>query len=201
MERYLLFDAHCSVCNQLAHTIESESNGKLHALGLHEAEAKTMLDQAYPNGWEHAPYLVTVSQNNVRAWKDVGLALQLTQLLGPRKALKIWQLAQDSRPTGLSTDSSANHSSRRWFLRGGVLTLAAMLTSQFIHPNSVAFACVPCETCGCRWVYAGEGCLSQCGADPFTGNQYTLYDCFDDRSGEYCYTQGTFYCSCCCGLA
>ncbi|MBI4674070.1 MAG: hypothetical protein HY741_20695 [Chloroflexi bacterium] len=61
MHRYLLFDSHCSKCTDIARAIEKEAQGKLEALTLHDEQARTMLDAAYPNGWEHAPYLVTVS--------------------------------------------------------------------------------------------------------------------------------------------
>lgn len=158
----------------------------MQALGLQQAEAKAMLDRAYPNGWEHAPYLVTVSQDRIQAWKGWRLALQLAWLLGPRKAWKVWTLVSGSRPAVAS--NSSNASSRRWFLKGGILALAAALATQFVHPSSVAFACIPCETCGFNCYYVGEECLTQCGPDPFTGNQYSVYDCYDDRSGEYCHS-------------
>ncbi len=163
----------------------------MQALGLQQAEAKAMLDRAYPNGWEHAPYLVTVSQDRIQAWKGWRLALQLAWLLGPRKAWKVWTLVSGSRPAVAS--NSSNASSRRWFLKGGILALAAALATQFVHPSSVAFACAPCDTCGehCQLV---QYCVyfQACGSFPL--DPCDKYNCYDNRTGELCYS----YWDCCC---
>ena len=59
MERYLLFDAGCSVCHHLAHAIEEAAAGKLKARSIRDPQVREWLDRAYPAGWEHQPYLVT----------------------------------------------------------------------------------------------------------------------------------------------
>ena len=53
MQRYLLFDAGCAVCNQLARAIEEAAGGKLEAVSIRERRAVKWLDQVYPASWEH----------------------------------------------------------------------------------------------------------------------------------------------------
>lgn len=83
MKRYLLFDSRCSVCDQIAQAIEEAAAGKLEAVSIHDARAREWLDQAYPGGWEHRPYLVTVEGDRVKASAGTGMALRLGLLLGP----------------------------------------------------------------------------------------------------------------------
>lgn len=50
MKRYLVFDAGCAVCNQLAHAIEEAAAGKLKAVSIRGPQAREWLEQAYPAG-------------------------------------------------------------------------------------------------------------------------------------------------------
>ncbi len=50
MERYLVYDSACSVCNHLARDIEALAGDKLKAISIHEESASALLDQAFPSG-------------------------------------------------------------------------------------------------------------------------------------------------------
>ena len=59
MERFLLFDAGCVLCSQLARSIEQESNGWLNVRGLREPAMQSLLDRAnVPYQWK--PTLIEV---------------------------------------------------------------------------------------------------------------------------------------------
>lgn len=60
MKRYLIFNASCSACNLLALTIEKVTARKLNIIDIASEQAKDMLNQAFPKGWEYNPYLITV---------------------------------------------------------------------------------------------------------------------------------------------
>ncbi len=66
MERYLVFDSGCRVCTRLAETVQRVADDRLSTLSIHDARAKTLLDQAYPGGWLPAPYLVIAERGRVR---------------------------------------------------------------------------------------------------------------------------------------
>ena len=94
MARYLLFDAGCAVCNQSAKAIGEAAAGKLEAVSIRDPQARGWLDQAYPDGWEHRPYLGTLEGEQVRASSGTGMALRLARLLGPGQAWRVWNLAR-----------------------------------------------------------------------------------------------------------
>jgi hypothetical protein len=52
MRRYLVFDAGCAVCSELAQAIEEAARGKLEAISIRDRQAMKWLDRAYPAGWE-----------------------------------------------------------------------------------------------------------------------------------------------------
>jgi len=87
MKRYLLFDAGCAVCNQIAQAIEEAASGKLQAVSLRDPQAVQWLEQVYPEGWAYRPYLVTVDGDRVQAYAGPGMAMRLGWLLGPRKLI------------------------------------------------------------------------------------------------------------------
>lgn len=60
MKIYLIFNASCSACNSLALTLERAVAGKLNAIDIASEQAKDILNQAFPKGWEYNPYLITV---------------------------------------------------------------------------------------------------------------------------------------------
>ena len=45
MERYLLFDSGCSLCSNLAQSVQAESNGMLTARSLREPAIQTILNE------------------------------------------------------------------------------------------------------------------------------------------------------------
>lgn len=190
-KRYLVFDSGCSVCNQLVHAIQNAAGDKLEAISIYDGKAKSLLDNAYPQGWEHAPYLITDDENCVQAWTGVHAALRLGLLIGPRKAWNTWKQARRVGvflPPG-SEVFSQHKASRRSFLKVGA-GLAAALSGISLFPSK-ASACVPCQDCGCNWRYAGCPIVDRC-YDQF-GRFWSYYscdkwDCFDSRSGEYCYS-------------
>jgi hypothetical protein len=49
MERYLLFDPGCSVCTELAESIEQEARGWLKAESLRKPAMRKLLKEAKPN--------------------------------------------------------------------------------------------------------------------------------------------------------
>lgn len=49
MERYLLFDPGCSLCTELAETIEQEARGWLRTESLRKPTVRALLRKAKPN--------------------------------------------------------------------------------------------------------------------------------------------------------
>lgn len=94
-QRYLLFDALCSACIELASSIAEATGNKLETLSLYDEKAKALLLSVYPDGWEHVPYLVVVRGQRVQAWSGFQAALRLGLLMGPRNAIRIWKLVQN----------------------------------------------------------------------------------------------------------
>lgn len=167
MERYLVFDSSCSVCNALAATFQEAVGTKLEAISIYGDRARTLLDRAFPGGWAHAPYLILVDENRVRAWTGLRLAVQLGMLIGPRKAWRVFAIARRSKVHLFSgaNDSSTSHLSRRAFLKAGAVATAALgLLSKQATPEAHA---VVCECNGnYRWVSVYY-CTNYCG-----GTQY-----------------------------
>lgn len=93
MERYLVYDATCLACNQIAKTIQVSVGDKLEAISIYELKAKTLLDHAFPDVWSHVPYLVVVNHGKVRAWSGISAIIRLGQLLEPQKAWEVWKVA------------------------------------------------------------------------------------------------------------
>lgn len=197
MERYLLFDAGCAVCHQLAQAIEEAAAGKLEALSIRDPQAREWLDRAYPDGWAHQPYLVTVDGDRVQASAGMGMALRLGRLLGPRQGWRVWNLARQSGiplslGVGATGEQSAFAPGRRTFLKtalGTVIATAASLL--FDHPIlefQEAHAQSPCSCfpwwCGCVNTLSWSGCMCEnlCATHGYcTGgcnpDYYVRYEC------------------------
>jgi predicted DCC family thiol-disulfide oxidoreductase YuxK len=177
MERYLLFDAGCSVCNQLAQAIEEAAGGKLEAISIRERRAMKWLDQAYPAGWEHQPYLMTVDGGRVQAFAGLGMALRLGWLLGPRQGWRVWNLALRY---GVALPAGGEFSAeRRGFLKrvGGLLAGLILIRD----PGEPWFPTEPrvpgedstdsiCYGCSCCWgtVWEEGCCCGLCCGDQGT---------------------------------
>lgn len=76
----LLYDAKCSMCNRLAHRIRSQANEDVELLALSDPDAKSLLDEHYPEGWEFNFYLI---EDNV-ARKGVGALPKIASIVGVR---------------------------------------------------------------------------------------------------------------------
>jgi len=124
MKRYLLFDAGCAVCNQIAQAIEEAASGKLQVVSLRDPQAVQWLEQVYPEGWAYRPYLVVVEGDRVRAYAGPGMAMRLGWLLGPRKAWRVWSLA---RRYGVMLPPGGEYSAeRRGFLKRATLFVVGL---------------------------------------------------------------------------
>lgn len=126
MKHYLIFDSHCPICCNLAQAIEEGASGKLKAISIYGPEARELLQTAYPEGWDHQPYLLTVENSSVKAAAGIAMALRLALLLGPRNAWRIWQLSQQYG-VSLTRRGIEFSPERRGFLRQVAWFFAALL--------------------------------------------------------------------------
>ncbi|HLX55944.1 MAG TPA: hypothetical protein VKR83_02865 [Ktedonobacteraceae bacterium] len=97
-DRYIIFDASCFICSSLAAIIEEVAAGKFKTLPLDSEQAENLLRQAFPQGWQHQPYLATVKQDGLVVSARLRMVLALALLLGPKKAWEVYKLA---RATGI----------------------------------------------------------------------------------------------------
>ncbi len=91
---YLTFDGSCFTCSTLAATIEDVAGDKLSAISNGSEQARALLRQVFPHGYEPQPYLVTVKGNTVVAVTGLKMAVQLGRLLGPHKGVRVYNLAR-----------------------------------------------------------------------------------------------------------
>lgn len=132
--RYLIFDDSCSICRNLARTIEEAAAGKLEAISIFEPQAREWLSRAYPGGWSYQPHLLIVKGDQVKGLTGTVMALRLGLMLGPRRAWYIWNLARQygvTFPFGGVTSSPE----RRNFLKRGALFLASLLFVPRLLPH------------------------------------------------------------------
>lgn len=185
MKRYLVYDAACSACTQIARGIEGIAGSRLEAIRITDDEAKALLDRAYPGGWRRAPYLVSVKGGGqIRASTGVGAVIRLGWLLGPRKGFRTWALA---RKSGVSVTRMAAVDSSSWSRRTllkflGALGATAALVA--LRPVRPAAACNCGIDCPCpQWdeVYFGHTCTWSCGGYSAYDYVYQHYTC-----GDYC---------------
>lgn len=116
MERYLLFDSGCSLCNTLAQDIECESKGWLKARSLRDPELHTQLDRVSP-GWHWEPMLMEVRGDQTRIFAGIQLRWKLLSGLGPRR---MWNVVQVISRATVST-TEVDLARRRLFKRGAAL--------------------------------------------------------------------------------
>lgn len=118
MERFLLFDAGCVLCSQLAHSIERESNGWLSVHSLREPAMQSLLDRAnVPQQWK--PTLIEVDGKDIRVFTGLRLELQLLIGLGPQKAWRIAQMAYEINSSLRSNKIDVGR--RSFFTRSGAV--------------------------------------------------------------------------------
>lgn len=134
MERYLLFDAGCSICTNVAATIERESGGWLTAKSLNDPTARAWREETgQADSWE--PALIEVTTERTQAFTGFALRRRLVGGLGPRRAWKVLRLVAEF---GMESDSGEGVT-RRVILRRGVAVIAAAalgprLSSAFAAP-------------------------------------------------------------------
>ena len=90
-ERWLLYDAGCSVCAALAREVEALSGGRLQVRSLRDPEVRALLDRAHP-GWRWEPMLIEIEGERVRVFTGLSLRARLVQVLGPVRALRVAQV-------------------------------------------------------------------------------------------------------------
>jgi hypothetical protein len=125
MQRYLLFDSGCSLCSNLAQSVQAESNGMLTARSLREPAIQAILNEVKP-GWKWEPMLLEVDENgSQQVFSGLQMRLRIVSKLGLSHAWRIAKLVGRS-----SFTVSTQHSSRRNFLRyaGGTFAGLASLT-------------------------------------------------------------------------
>lgn len=144
-EQYLVFDSGCFTCSSFAATVEREARGKLKAIGIDSEMARTLLKRAFPNGWDHQPYLLTVRGSVVTASTGPKMMIGLGHLLGPRKGWYIYALAREAgiRPP---VKASSNALGRRSFLQKAAALGAGLLFIGTSGPNARVFAAQDANT-------------------------------------------------------
>lgn len=93
MERYLLFDPGCSLCTELAETIEQEARGWLRTESLRKPTVRALLRKAKPN-WRWQPTLLEVNEEKVSVFVGSAMVAKMAVGLGPRSAWHIFQTLQ-----------------------------------------------------------------------------------------------------------
>lgn len=90
---YLLFDASCSLCSDLAGDVERASGNKLVTKSLYDRDALELLKRARPN-YKFEPTLLRVKGEQVRAYTGMAMRAQLVTFLNPVQLLKIARIVQ-----------------------------------------------------------------------------------------------------------
>lgn len=130
MNRYLLFDAGCSLCSGLARDIAAVSDGLLGARSLHDPEMQAALKRVRP-GWRWEPTLLEVQGGEAHVFTGFALRAQLLAVLGPRRAWRVAQLvARAQTPLG-EVDSS-----RRAAIKRGASFTAGIMGLVLLGPES-----------------------------------------------------------------
>ncbi len=93
MERYLLFDASCALCSDLAGDVERASDGKIITKSLYAPDALALLKRARPD-FKFEPTLLTVEGDKVRAYTGMAMRAQMVTFLNPLQLLKIARIVQ-----------------------------------------------------------------------------------------------------------
>ena len=92
-KRYLLFDAGCSECTEIAQAVEQETEGWLTALSLREKNTQELLSKARP-GWRWEPTLLEVDGDKISAFTGLPLKLRMLVGLGPLQAARVAKAAR-----------------------------------------------------------------------------------------------------------
>ncbi|MGP4079175.1 hypothetical protein ACTWQL_04610 [Pseudalkalibacillus sp. R45] len=134
VKRYLLFDSNCSVCINLATSIEKESNGWLTIRSLHNPEMKELLNQAKPD-WEFEPTILEVHDNKPPiVYTGMQLKTYILKGLGIRKSLRISRTIRDAGVPWFTQKSPTplEYQGRRSFVKKGGIFLGGVLLSPLL---------------------------------------------------------------------
>lgn len=115
--RYLLFDAGCSVCTNLATKIEQASGGSLMARNLRDSDVMTLLNKARSN-WKWEPALLEVDGEHIELFTGLAMRARLALVLGPKRT---WQVM---RVVANTVASTTKDTPRRAFIRQGAMAIA-----------------------------------------------------------------------------
>jgi len=98
MKHYLLFDSGCSICNDIASNVETLSDELIKLRSLRDKEVQSWLTKADPE-WKWEPTLLTkqVGTDEVTIFTGIKMKYELLKILGPIRALKVFQLVSDIR--------------------------------------------------------------------------------------------------------
>lgn len=131
MNRYLLFDAGCSLCSGLAADIATASDGLLAARSLNDPEMQAAVKRARP-AWSWEPTLLEVQGDDAHVFTGFALRTQLLTVLGPRRAWRVAQLvAHAQTPLGDIADES-----RRAVVKRGASLAAGVVGLALLGPTT-----------------------------------------------------------------
>ena len=102
MERYLLFDGHCSECSDIARAVRKEAGGRLEARSLHDPVMRALVERARPDA-RLEPVLLEVDADRVRVFSGLVMRARIGLVLGPRRSLRVARMI-----TGVTTASTAD---------------------------------------------------------------------------------------------
>jgi methylamine dehydrogenase accessory protein MauD len=93
--RFLLFDASCALCSDLAGDVERASGGALVTKSLYAPDAIELLKRARPK-YKFEPTLIEQKGARVRAYTGMAMRAQMVTFLNPIQLLKIARLVQQA---------------------------------------------------------------------------------------------------------
>lgn len=145
MERYLLFDASCAFCTQLARSMQEQSGGWIHDVrDLRHPDTRQLLEsRGRQELWE--PALVEVQDDQAHVFTGMRLRVHLLRGLGPSRAWHVWRLMTH----GLSAagerdpdrhDGALSEPGRRRFLARAGGVLAGVAVASGVGSRSLAHA-------------------------------------------------------------
>jgi hypothetical protein len=117
---FLAYDSHCGFCSNLSEEISAMSAGTLAVIPLHDPIAQSWREEALGPQAPFAPTLIAVEDKKaIKAWTGTSLIVQLSRIVGPRRAWKIAQLVGDKvRPAEQDEPASGSLLDRRNILKG-----------------------------------------------------------------------------------
>ncbi len=181
----LAYDAGCAFCSSLSDSVATVAGSQIEPVNLSDSTTEAWLNQVRPLGWKFAPYLLKVTDREVKAWTGMSAAVRLGVIIGPRRAMKLLRMIgqltlESSKPASLQ---------RRRFLKLSAYTAAASGAFALIGLPRLAYA----QSCSyeSNCVATGSSCYS-CGASIGFGKG-TQYSC----PSEGCTTYVFSCCSCC----